>query len=375
MKFDVIVVGGGFAGASTAYFLARSASVLLIEREAALGTQSSGRSAEQFTVGIAADLMRNLGAASRSFFDAPPVGFGDEPLLSPRGCLTVGGERHRDRLDMLSRRLTSARAEARSLSGAEALALFPALRPDGVELGIYEPGAADIDSNRLLQGYVRSARSHGAEILLDAPVSSIDRQNGRWIVTTGKGAFEASVIVNAGGAWVDQLAAMAGVEPIGIRPMRRTAFTFAAPAGLTVDAWPHVFKVDRQWYLKPETGRFMGSLADEVLSPPSDVYPDDLDVAQAIENIAADTTLDIGRPMSSWAGLRNFLADRNPVGGARAADPSFIWVAGQGGCGVLTSPALGRAAAAAALGQPLPDALLEFGIDAAALSPDRLASP
>jgi D-arginine dehydrogenase len=281
---------------------------------------------------------------------------------------------HRQRLQALSARLIDARAEAETVSGKHALEMFPALRPDGVEVGVYEPGAADIDSNMLLNSYVRGARDNGAKVLTGATVSAIGRRAGGWTVTTSQESFEANVIVNAAGAWVDQIAAAAQVAPIGIRPMRRTAFTFAAPAHFEVDRWPHIFKIDRHWYLKPETGRFMGSLAEEVLSPPSDVYPDDIDIAQAIENIEADTSLTVGRPTASWAGLRNFLADRNPVGGARSADPSFVWVAGQGGCGVLTSPALGQAAAAAALGRALPDSLSAFGIDASALSPDRLAA-
>lgn len=283
MKYDVIVIGGGFAGVSTAYFLSGEAKVLLIERESALSTQSSGRSAEQFTVGIAADTMRALGAASRSFLENPPAVFGDGTLLSPRGCLTVGSVAQRDRLDALVRRLQDARAEVQTLTAAQSLEMFPALVPDGVDLGVYEPGAADIDSNRLLQGYVRGARANGAAVMTSQGVHRIDRTASGWQVLTGEGVFEATALVNAAGAWVDQVAALAGVTPIGITPMRRTAFTFLAPPRFKVDHWPHVFKVARQWYLKPEAGRFMGSLAEEVPTPPRDVYPDDIDVAQAIE--------------------------------------------------------------------------------------------
>ncbi|BBE33975.1 NAD(P)/FAD-dependent oxidoreductase [Sphingosinicella microcystinivorans] len=373
MKYDAIVIGGGFAGTSAAYFLSQAANVMLIEGETSLGTQSSGRSAEQFTVGIAADTMRGLGAASRSFFDNPPDGFCEGPLLSPRGCLTVGSMEQKGRLDALVERLVSVKAEAQILSGSEALGMFPSLLPAGVECGVYEPGAADIDSNKLLQGYVRGARLHGATIESGQPAISIRKTAKGWEVTTPSGCHEAAVLVNAAGAWVDEVAAMAGIEPVGIMPMRRTAFTFAAPTGVRVDDWPHIFKVGRQWYLKPEAGRFMGSLAEEVLTPPGDVYPDDIDVAQAIENIQADTDLEVGRPLSTWAGLRNFVRDRNPLCGVRASDPSFVWVAAQGGCGVLTSPALGAAAAAAALGQPLPEIVSAFGITSADLSPDRLS--
>lgn len=372
MKFDVIVIGGGFAGAASAYFLAPHCSVLLLEREPAPGTQSSGRSAEQFTVGIKSDTMRGLAAASRPFFDSPPQGFAENKLLSPRGCLTVGERSHEARLRNLYDRIVSVGAAANMLSGEEALAKFPALRGEDVELAVYEPGCTDIDGEALMQGYLRGARAHSARIEVSAHIRSIEQSGDRWHLSTNLGDFSADVLVNAAGAWVDEVAKLAGVAPIGIMPMRRTAFTFLAPTEYQVDDWPHVFKLDRQWYLKPETGRFMGSLADEVLSEPGDVYPEDIDVAQAIANIEEDTLLRVGRPISTWAGLRNFVIDRDPVIGTWAADPRFIWAAAQGGCGVLSSPALGQLVAATALGREVPDDIINFGGDPAALGPDRL---
>ena len=372
MKFDFIVIGGGFAGAASAYFLAPHCSVLLLERETALGTQSSGRSAEQFTVGIKSDMMRGLAAASRPFFDSPPEGFAANKLLGPRGCLTVGMKSHEARLRNLYDRIVSVGATADMLSGEEALAKFPALRGDDVELGVYEPGCADIDGEALMQGYLRGARANAARVEVSALIRSIERAGGRWRLSTDQGDFSANILVNAAGAWVDEVAKLAGIAPIGIMPMRRTAFTFLAPAEYQVDDWPHIFKLDRQWYLKPETGRFMGSLADEVLSEPGDVYPEDVDVAQAIANIEEDTLLRVGRPVSTWAGLRNFVIDRDPVIGARGADSGFVWAAAQGGCGVLSSPALGQMVAARALGREVPEHIIGSGVDPEALGPSRL---
>ncbi len=372
MDLDVIVIGGGFAGASAAYFLSQQSKVLLLEREAGTAMHSSGRSAEQYTVGITADHMRAMGVASRSFFDDPPAGFCEHPLLAPRGCLTVGREDQRERLQKLSDRITGSGVEARWLDGKESLSLFPALRPEGVDIGVYEPGASDIDGSLLLQGYLRGAKANGADVLVDSGVTAIKRQASRWIVTTAKGEFQAPLLVNAAGAWVDQVAALAGVRPIGIRPMRRTAFAFPAPHDMSVGHWPHVSNVDYRWYLKPEAASFIGSLAEEVLTPPGEVYPDDADVAQAVDNIEGETTLSINRLINRWAGLRNFVADRNPVVGRAADEGSFIWVAGQGGCGVLTSPAMGRTVAAIAGGLPLPASVAAHGVTLEALSPARL---
>lgn len=373
MDTDVIIIGGGFAGASAAYFLSQKSKVLLLEREAGAAMHSSGRSAEQYTIGITADHMRAMGVASRSFFDDPPAGFCDRPLLAPRGCLTVGRNDQRERLQKLSDRITGSGVEARMLDGKASVDLFPVLRPEGVDLGVYEPGASDIDGGLLLQGYLRGAKANGAEILVDGGVTAISKRAGRWVVGTAKGEFEAPLLVNAAGAWVDQVAALAGVKPIGIRPMRRTAFAFPAPQEMSVADWPHVSNVDYRWYLKPEASSFIGSLAEEVLTPPGEVYADDADVAQAVDNIESDTTLSINRLINRWAGLRNFVADRNPVAGRAVDEESFIWVAGQGGCGVLTSPAMGRAVAAIAGGGPLPDSIAAHGVTLDALSPARLA--
>jgi len=371
MQADVVIIGGGIAGVSAAYFLSKYTSVVLLEREASLGTQSTGRTAEQFTVGIAAETMRRLGAASRSFLSDPPPGFSDSSLYSRRGCLTVGREDQLQRIEIIRGRLASVGAKAPLVSRDEALRLFPALRPEGVAGGVYEPDAGDIDANALLQAYARGAAARGCGFVTAAEVTGLSRHAGLWTVRTREGAFAAPRVLNASGAWVDEVTRLAGLEPIGLIPMRRTAFTFAAPAGLDLSDWPHVSNIDYRWYLKPETGRFMGSLADEVPTPPSDVFPDDLDVAQAIHNVEQDTTLQVGRPLSTWAGLRNFVADRNPVCGGRGDAEGFFWLAGHGGCGVLSSPALGEAAAAIVLGRDLPPHLRAFGVTAEALAPDR----
>lgn len=371
MQTDVIVIGGGIAGASSAYFLSQYASVALLERESSLGSHSTGRTAEQFTVGITAETMRRLAEASRAFLQRPPEGFSSVPLLARRGCLTVGREDQVHRLAIIRDRIESVGAAAQLISAAEALRLFPALRAEGVAAGVYEPDAGDIDANALLQAYARGAAARGAVVRTGAEVTAIERTPAGWSVRTSDGVVSAPRLLNASGAWVDRLGELAGLQPIGLTPMRRTAFTFAAPRNTDLAGWPHVSNLDYHWYLKPETGRFMGSLAEEVPAPPGDVFAAEFDVAQAIHNIEQDTTLQVGRPLSTWAGLRNFVKDRNPVAGGREDAPGFFWLAGHGGCGILSSPALGETIAAIVLDRELPPSVRALGVTREALAPDR----
>lgn len=371
MKKDIIVIGGCIAGVSAAYFLSEFATVTVFEREEYLGYHSSSRSAAQFTVGISARTMRHLAAASLDFLKNPPAGFAAHPLVNRRGCLTVGRRDQEPNLARMAGYITDAAARAELIDGDQALALFPALRAEKVEAGVYEPDAMDIDADMLLQGYARGARARGAEIVTSTGITAITRDGGLWQVEAGSARVAAPLVLNAAGAWVDHVAALAGLGPIGLTPYRRTAFTFAGPAGIDCSRWPHVSNVDYRWYVQPDAGRLMGSLADAVPVPPADVHPDDIDVAQGIDNIEQDTTFRIARPLSRWAGLRSYVADRNPVCGTRADAPGFFWLAGQGGCGILTSPALGRAAAALMRGHALPPDLTDRDITIAGLAPDR----
>lgn len=371
MKADIIVIGGGIAGAAAAYFLSRGASVILVEREAAVGYHSSGRSAEQFTVGISATTMRRLAEASRAFFLSPPDDFGSQRLVTPRGSLTVGRADQRAELERLHERITGVGATARYLDRDQAIVAFPALLASGVDGGVLEPGAMDIDTGALLQGYIRGAKSRGAQVLVDTAVTSIERRSGVWIVGTSRGSISAPLVLNAAGAWVDEVTELAGLEPIGIVPYRRTAFTFAPPPGVDTSAWPHVCNVDYRWYVKPGYDSLMGSLAEAVPSRPGDIYPDDMDVAQAIHNIEQDTSFRIDKPLGTWAGLRSFVRDRNPVAGTRPRAEGFFWMAGQGGCGILSSPALGVAIGALMLGRELPKEQRALGIEASDLAPAR----
>lgn len=248
--------------------------------------------------------------------------------------------------------------------------MVPILRPGHIAAAFFEPGQREIDVDALHQGYLRLARLRGAQVLTGAGVTAIARAGGGWRITTPTGEFRADVIVNAAGAWADEVAVMAGLTRIGITPFRRTAFQVAVPDGLDASRWPMINDVDEGFYFKPDAGRLFVSPGDATPSPPMDAWPHDIDVAIGVERLQAATTLNVQRVLHAWAGLRSFAPDRVPVVGFEG--PGFFWLAGQGGYGIKTAPALARATAALILDGRFPDELAAGGIDPATLSPARL---
>lgn len=371
--FDIAIIGAGIAGASAAFAIGGQARVLLIERENQPGYHSTGRSAAVYAETYGNAAIRALTTGSRSFFTVPPDGFTDHPILTHRGALHVGPAAAAPKLERLAAELRQLVASVRTVDAAEIQAFCPALRTEVAAAGLYEPEAMDIDVHALHRGFLRGALAAGASLVCDADVTMLERRDGRWQVTTTAGHFTAPVVINAAGAWADTVAALAGIKPIPVRPKRRTALTFDPPAAIDIAAWPMVIDSDEQWYFKPDAGRLLASPADENDIEACDVQPDEMDLAVAIDRIETATTLTVRRPAAKWAGLRSFTPDRTIVCGFDAAAEGFFWLAGQGGYGIQTSPAMGRVAAELALGHDFPADLRALGVDAARLSPDRFA--
>jgi D-arginine dehydrogenase len=370
--YDVLIVGSGIAGAGAAYELANGARVLLLEREEAHGYHTTGRSAALYIETYGNAVIRGLTRASREFFEASPPGFGDYPLLTPRGCLNIA---RTDQLAALAAATAEAGDVAVPMSKADVLDLVPVLRPDYIAGGLLEPAAMDADVAALHQGFLSGARARGAEIRTGCEVTAIARRAGGFRVTCASGeTFDAAVVVNAAGAWADRIAALAGVAPVGLQPMRRTALIVDAPPDIDSRAWPAVIDVDEQFYFKPEAGRLLASPADETPSEPCDAWADEMDVAICVERMQAAADIPVRRVVRSWAGLRSFVADRSPVIGFDAGVPGFFWLAGQGGYGVQTAPAAARTAAALARSEAIPADVAAQGVGAADLSPSRLRS-
>ncbi|MGB4073425.1 NAD(P)/FAD-dependent oxidoreductase [Pseudomonas sp.] len=369
---DYLIIGAGIAGASTGYFLAPHGKTIVLEREQLPGYHATGRSAALYTVAYGTPQVRALTAASRAFLDTPPPGFAAHPLLSPRGELVVdfSGD-----TEELQRQFASGQAsvpEMRLLSADEACALVPVLRRDKVQAAMLDPSAADIDTDALHQGYLRGIRQHGGEIHNNREVLSIQRDGDAWQVDCGTERYRVRVLINAAGGWCDQIAALAGVTPIGLIPKRRAAFTFNGPEGIDCHAWPCVVSLDESFYFKPDAGLLLGSPANADPVEAHDVQPEELDIALGIYQIEEHTSLHIPRPAHTWAGLRSFVADGDLVGGFDPQVAGFFWVAGQGGYGIQTSAAMGMACAALVRGEPLPEHLRQFGLTEAMLSPTRL---
>lgn len=368
---DIAVVGAGIAGASVAYFASAHARVVLLEREDQPGMHSTGRSAAMFMESYGSPQVRALTRASRAFLTQPPAEFGTTPLLGPRGALTIGDATQAEALAALHATLRAERCPAQWLDGRAARERVPVLRPEAAACAVLDPLACDIDVHALHQGYLRGARARDARLHCGAEVTQMARDGAGWRVHTAAGTLRAAQVVNAAGAWVDVMAARAGLPGLGIQPRRRSAFVFAAPEGCGVADWPCVAAADESFYFKPEAGLLLGSPANADPVPPHDVMPEELDIARGIARIEAATTLQIRRPRRCWAGLRCFVDDGDLVGGFEAAAPGFFWLAALGGYGIQTSPAMGAVAAAQLLGRPGPDWADEALSRAPTLAPRR----
>jgi D-arginine dehydrogenase len=316
---ELLIVGAGIAGASLACFAAARQRVVLLEAESQPGYHSTGRSAAMFIESYGPPGVRALTRASRAFFAAPPEGFASVPLLRERGTLSVAAPEQLAALESGAAELALPR-----LAAAQVLERVPVLRPERVAGGLWDAGAADIDVHALHQGLLRGARAQGAALITDARVTSIERDGRRWRVQAGERRWRADVVVNAAGAWADRVAALAGLPPIGLQPRRRAAFTFAPPAGLAFAHWPCVVDIGEAWYFKPDAGALLASPANADPTEPQDVQPEELDIASGIARLEAATTLQIRRPTRTWAGLRSFVADGEPVFGADPLAPGFF---------------------------------------------------
>ncbi|SEL42967.1 D-arginine dehydrogenase [Roseovarius azorensis] len=347
---DVILIGGGIAGISAAAECARGgADVVVLEAEPRIGYHATGRSAAIFIRNYGNATLRALNAVAEPIFEEPGE-ISDAPILSPRGELMVASE---EELPVLDAYLDDAVGVER-LTGAEAAEIVPILRADRIAGAMIERGARGIDVDLLLQGYARMLRTRGGRIVTGAAATGMSREAGQWRVETAEGTFAAPVVVNAAGAWADEVAARAGVARMGLQPCRRSAAILPAPEGFDTEAWPIFGSIAETWYAKPEAGKLMVSPADEDPVAPHDAWADDMVLAEGLYRFEQAVSVPVTRVEHSWAGLRTFAPDRTPVAGFDPGADGFFWLAGQGGYGVQTAPALSRLTAALILGE-VPD--------------------
>ena len=334
MDADFLIIGGGIAGVSAAARLSELGSVILLEAEDTLAHHASGRSAALYEPRYGAPAVVGLSLASEADFRAMPG------VLGPRGLMVIAKACAKDAFDADVKAMAFAR-----VSVAEARAMVPILNPDVVAHAAFADHAEDIDTDMLVQGFARQAKGHGARVLTKAQVTALSRDGAGWWVSSRAGDFTARIVVNAAGAWVDQVAGMAGVQPLGFTPYRRSMARIPAPGGHDVSRWPMLFGPGEDWYAKPDAGALIVSPAEEHLMEPHDAWADDMVLAEGLARYEEMVTEPVTRLLASWAGLRTFAPDRVLAIGRDVREPSFFWLAGQGGYGFQTCPAASRLAA------------------------------
>ena len=338
--YDIIVIGAGIAGASAACALSEDARVLLIEGEAHPGYHATGRSAAYFAPAYGNNTVKQLTAASEAFFRHPPENFSAAPLINSRPALFVGREDQADSMEAM-------RAENPSLRPIDIAGVtsrVPIINTDVIAGGLFDETGGDLEVDAILHGFLSAHRRQGGEILMSFSVNSLKHRDGLWIIDSPSGEITTPVIVNAAGAWADQLALSAGVGELGIIPKRRTAILIDAPANQDINDWPLVIDIDERFYFKPDAGQILVSPADETPSEPCDAAPHEMEVAVAIDRFMHATNLEVRKVNHRWAGLRTFAPDKTFVVGFDPRVEGFFWLAGQGGYGVQSAPAVAQLA-------------------------------
>ena len=357
------------AGASAAYEIAEHASVVMLEAEGEMPVHTTGRSAAMLIAGYGSPIVQALTAASKADFDRLEHVLDTAPLTFPRAVIYLAEPDVADQLDQLL-----------DLPGVEeigvdaALEFFPALAPSALSRAAHGHGGTDLDVMALYDGYVRGLKHSGGVVKRHSRMTAATRVNGGWEVTTEAGTISCGSIVNAAGAWGDDVAVKAGVAPVGLQPMRRTAFTAPVSPPEGFGSWAFIMDAAERFYARPEGGALLGSAAEEEPAPPGDPRVDDLQVAMALDHLQRVTTFPLRSVQTQWVGLRTFAADRSPVIGESEPGSGFWWSVGQGGYGIQMAPALARTLAALHAGGELPADVAATGLTAAALGPGRFAS-
>lgn len=366
---DFLVVGGGIAGIAVASELARHGSVLVLERERSLAYHTTGRSAAISMESYGNALIRRLTCASRAFFEAPPSELTGDALSAPRGALILGDEAHWGKLQARYAAVKQHVPSASWVERRDVAELAPFMGQQWIA-GIYEPSAFDLDVHAIHSAFLRGLRLRGGQVRTDTEVVTAQRRGGAWDVQLADGSrIAAGTVVNAAGAWADDVARRCGATPLGIQPLLRTVVVVDPERDVT--HCPYIGTVDEQLFIKPDVGRLMVSPCDETPAEPHDALPDELGVAIAMDRLESATTLRPKRIMNRWAGLRVFVPDRSPIVGPDAGADGFVWCAALGGYGIQTAPAMARLCAALATGAGVPADLA--GIEVADVAPGRVA--
>lgn len=366
--FDIVVIGGGMAGFSAAAELAKTHKVCVVEREAQAGYHSTGRSAATFVPSYGPPAIQALARASEAFFEATPNDFAAAPLLSPRGEVMMigpGDEAHMAEGEALGLRL---------LPLDELKHKVPLMKTDALIAALSDDHARDLDVDLLLQGYMKLFRASGGTVATNAEVTGFTRHYGAWQVQTSDGDLSCAMVVNAAGAWATTIAGLAKAQTIEVTPKRRSAVLLDLPENAGVDQWPLCFGAGETFYFKPMGGKLMLSPADATPVEPHDAWADDMALAEAVEKFHNVIDFEVTRIGHTWGGLRSFAKDGNPVAGFDDEVDNFFWLAGQGGYGIQTAPALSRLCAALIDGRQIPDDIAAQGLEPTTISPARFGN-